>query len=72
MPSLTKQMTKVKILIFLVVTKFRIDRIMADRLQRKIALEKMYVSIVIVMQRLKVILINGESSSQIPPVEDED
>lgn len=38
---------------------------MADRLERKIALGKMYVLIVIVMQRLKVILINGESLSQI-------
>lgn len=38
---------------------------MADRLGRRIALGKTYVLIVIVVQRLKVILINGESLSQV-------
>lgn len=52
-------------------TQFRIGKIMADRLGRRIALGKMYVLFVIVVQRLKVILINGELNSD-PPVEDED
>lgn len=61
LPNLTKKMTKVKILPFLVffLTRFRISRIIADRLERRIG--KIYVIIVIVVQRLKVILINVKS-----------
>lgn len=44
-------------------TQFRIGKIMADRLGRRIALGK--ILFVIVVQRLKVILINGESLTQI-------